>query len=488
MDLIQLYTHILVALGHQIDTNGNVRTLGIEADASDAVPTAIEGKSLVLPTPAYRQLGRWNEFVAFHPLSESILRGESKVHKWLRERMCERIAFVGATTILALLEAAADPNCHAAFTEQERGVLSILSEVDSKTVTDFGKVVQALASGGMFRFVNLYVTRKGDLMVTDASGQSVQTTFNRTAYVTFPFMDELRNSDYVVCGVKMRKRDIAMLQQLMMSMFPGCENTNHYSFGTNSMVAPHFHAMLLAFINVYNPLNTFAWLYRRLLDGIPNIFVDLNWTQNVAQIDQYVNAIVALPDNEGDGGPADGTSQGRATNPIANIPSQPVFTSNIGQPASPAVAPMNMALPGALPAAPQPVIAPLAPGATGQVIPGVTPLGQPLKDGVVAKNQQRMSEWQNAQQQYVAAAQMAGGFQGFAPVQQAQPMMMQPQPPMMMQAPMYGQPMMMAPQMMMQAPMMMPQAPMMQQGFPPVGMAPAGYSFQQPQMNMMGRV
>ena len=47
-------------------------------------------------------------------------------------------------------------------------------------------------------------------------------------------------------------------QQLMHSIFPGCERENHFSYGTNSMVAPHFHSLLLAFINVYNPLNTFA--------------------------------------------------------------------------------------------------------------------------------------------------------------------------------------------------------------------------------------
>lgn len=491
MDLLSLYTAILVALGHSVDTNGNVATLGLEANGSDSIQTAIGGKPLVLPTQNYRQLGRWDQFTAFHPMSENILRGESKVHAWLRERMCERITFVASTLILALLEAAADRSTHAMFTEMERGVLQILSEVDEKTVDAFGKVIQSISNGGMHRFINIFVTRRGDLSVANPDGTFGTATFNRVAYVTFPIMDELRSDSYTVCGVKMRKRDIAMIQQLMHSIFPGCERENHFSYGTNSMVAPHFHSLLLAFINVYNPLNTFAWTYRRLLDGIPNIFVDLKWVEHASSIDRYVNSIVSLPENEGEGGPTETNTIAQPTPTFAGIPQQPVFAPSA--PVSPAVPPVQMA-----PVSPAvaPLSTPTMPGfaATGPTPPpaqytGIQPIGKPV-NGIVQQTQQRANDMQQMQQQMYAAMQQQG--YAFPAVGQA-PMAMAPVMPMMvpqmqMMPGMAPQMQMMYPNGMM--PVMQPQQ-MMQMGFAPVGMTPAPYTFQQPQaagINMGGRV
>ena len=494
MDLTSLYTCILVALGHSVDSNGNVSTLGLEANGSDAIQTAIGGKPLVIPTHAYRQMGRWDQFIAFHPMSENILRGESKVHAWLRERMCERITFVASTLIIALLEAAADRSTHAMFTEQERGVLQILSECDHKTVDAFGKVIQAISSGGMHRFINIFVTRRGDLSVANPDGTFSTSTFNRVAYVTFPIMDELRNDNYRVCGVKMRKCDVLMIQQLMHNIFPGCDRDNHFSYGTNSMVAPHFHALLLAFVNVYNPLNVFAWTYRRLLDGIPNIFVDMKWVEDAASIEKYVNSIVSLPDNEGEGGPSETNTVAQpqpsfAGGPVG-IPQQPVFAST----ASPAVAPVHAMQPSPAVA---PMSAPTTPvfSAAGPTPPptnpsggyAIQPIGRPI-NGVVSQTQQRAQEMQQAQQQMFAQMQQQG-FGGFPAV--GQPMVAMQQP--MVQMPMMGMPM--VPQMMpmmggMMNPMMMGMQPMMQTGFAPVGMTPAPYTFQQqPQtINMGGRV
>ena len=88
MELLDIYKSILKFAGLEADAQGYVRLMG--DDSKDQF--LVNGKALVLPTDEQLQTMNTAQKMAFHPLAESTIRGESLVIQKLKDAINKAIA------------------------------------------------------------------------------------------------------------------------------------------------------------------------------------------------------------------------------------------------------------------------------------------------------------------------------------------------------------------------------------------------------------
>ena len=79
MDLLELYTAIVESAGWNVNSEGFVTAF--------KGPVEIAGKQMVMPTKKILRNPDWDNHIAFHPMSENVMRGESAVLFELRNQM-----------------------------------------------------------------------------------------------------------------------------------------------------------------------------------------------------------------------------------------------------------------------------------------------------------------------------------------------------------------------------------------------------------------
>ncbi len=446
MTILEYYQKLIESMGYVVNDNGDVL---FETSKGEMSPIRIDGKALVLPTKEFQNKPDWNAKVAFHPLSESIARGESeviqKLQDMIRVQMWKQYTSVGET----LLVMAANDTPKGGLTAAQTKILSVLADADEKTVKAFGSIISrsttAIEEGEDRRILNLYLRRGGT-----ANGER----YSRQCVVSFPLYEAIcaaeDSKDRKVFGVELRVKDIKVLKALHEVMLPGSD-TGAYNYGTTASIAPYFVSLMGAYVNMANQLNNVLKPFMRLTKSVKPI--DTSWDVG-DDLKQYRAMIPPMPYNEGHDvfGKQEATPQPVAQQPAIQPPSM-----NLNQPAAPAPAQQPQYQPPAAPTHPP------------KVKPEST--GNGLKWGSLPLGQQQM--------------QMQMGMQ--------QPMgMMQPQMPMQM--PMQGGVMMQSPYqagMMQPQPMMnpwQPQMPLMANGMPqppmPQPTQPQQQQQFQPQMGM----
>ena len=227
--LVDLYKAILVSMGCVIEDEM------VSFSAPDGnIPITIDNKRLVIPTTDVLRASRWNEWIAFHPICESVVRGESPVLK--RTRVIANLRLNTVLTILLqeLLGIAADVSRHSQLSPGQLAMLSEIPDASQKTVDALDKVLDAVSSEGSKTLVSIYLKRGG---VIDKQ------KYRRSAIVTFPILEELESETSEVYGVKMSKKDKATLRALFNWIIPKAavgETSMEYSYGSSSDVAPYF--------------------------------------------------------------------------------------------------------------------------------------------------------------------------------------------------------------------------------------------------------
>ena len=281
---VELFSAILKSLGLVIDGSG-----GISMPLNDSnIPIVINERRLVLPTQEVLATYNASAQVAFQPLGESVLRGESEVIRRLRELVWMRVNRVLAEVldVVALNASTVD----ATLRPDQVKLTSMLPNADESLVKSLDKILKKIKPGTDFELVRIYLKRNGRVGTTD---------YKRLASVSFPIMDQLNSHDDMVWGVKVRKRDKAQLRDLMLHLLPNCETEHGYSYGSNSPTAPYFDALIHAFYNVLKPLNTTTYLFRKQLD-IGEIHSNMDWIDACKDLSIYRSILPVLSGNDGD--------------------------------------------------------------------------------------------------------------------------------------------------------------------------------------------
>lgn len=327
MDIIQLYRSILESLGLQVDEAGMVSMLLDD----EPYPCTVGDKRLVLPTQKLLRSGDWAGKIAFHPISENVLRGESPVLKKLRVLINHRLTEVISVLLTELMEIAANTAYHDKLTPTQSEFLSYVKDADAKTVKSLNNVLKSISTTGDKRLVSIYLKRGGKW-----KGEK----YSRVAVASFPIMDEFETPDQSIFGVKLeRKRDKKTIESLFKFLIPDANDLEEYSYGTNSLTAPYFHALCHSYLKVARQLNKITRRFRRHLDNPEALMISTDWESAIDNVSEYRDLIPTLEGN-------DGVVVGEEEVPAIQTPAQ-VAPPLQGRPAGYPVAPTAPVVPTA---------------------------------------------------------------------------------------------------------------------------------------------
>jgi hypothetical protein len=292
--LLEFYMQVLATVNIKpVDDLGQLSYISPD-DASDITAAAVKGKRLVLPTrEALRIPEFWESHVAFHPLSENFLNGESPVLAKLKAMINLKLGAVTAELMSWLVSYAAD-------TERQNSgnvsagaskYLKLVPNIKQVTAERFSDIIKKSSGSNDKRFVNLYLKRGGDLL--DSRYQWVCTA-------TFPFRHELEGEEPKVFGVKISKKDQESLKALFDYILPGNDEIATYSAGSKIKSACKFDATLRAFANIAERLNEVIQLHKKIIPTYKDLKIDTDWILTLQDLDKLSEVVPALPFNEGE--------------------------------------------------------------------------------------------------------------------------------------------------------------------------------------------
>lgn len=285
--LLEFYKQFSASIGIVYDEHGFASTV----KGQDTTPVTIENRRLVLPLPAHLKASNWEAVVAFHPLCESIVRGESEVFGYIRERVLRRLNAAIMVLVSELTKMAADADGMANLTDNQVQILSSFGKLDDRSVTDIGDLIVKCAQKGNGSLINIYVRR--DDKVADKR-------YRRVAVTSLPLLDALDKT--TVYGVQLRQGDRRFLRSLFTAILPQCDIEDQYSRGSNADVAPYFDVLIHAYKAVMDPLNSMIWTFRKPLADWAGARAPTDWYDGYMDAVRESNLIPALPLNIGKGG------------------------------------------------------------------------------------------------------------------------------------------------------------------------------------------
>lgn len=286
----KFYRPFIAAAGMVVDDEGVIRYK--VGDVS--VNIAFDGKPMVLPTAERLRGGALAGSVAFHPLSENIIRGESPVLRKLRTVLVTRLSNVASMLMLRMVEIAVDVDYQAKLKASEADFLTTLPKADVKLFNTMVKIVNAITPDKDYRFLRIFFKR---------GGMYQGDKYARVAITTFPIVDALFDDSSELFGCKLRKTDKTQLQDLLTFLVPDSkEPTEAYNCGSNSKTAPYFDALVGTFVKVATALNKHTKALKKHLEDYDELYIDTSWVEQLKNLDALSLEIPALPGNEGDVG------------------------------------------------------------------------------------------------------------------------------------------------------------------------------------------
>lgn len=289
MDLISLYKAILASLNITASPEG-LLTLQME---DNEFPATIDGKRLVLPTRDVLRAGNWDNLMAFHPLSENPLRGESQVIDMLRRAAGLRCSLVLTDLMQEFAYLGRDTGRHKTIPPKAADVLSAVQGVDEKFVATLVKILERQEPAGANRLMSIYLKRGGTYRGEKAA---------RVAVVDFPILDQIEEEEEIF-GVKLRKKDYEILKSLFLYILPDSDDRETYSAPSTSMTAPYFDALMRGFVKVADQLNAVVrthWdMLKTRFDNPESLLIDTSWIVHFNDLSEFDGQIPALDGNQG---------------------------------------------------------------------------------------------------------------------------------------------------------------------------------------------
>lgn len=314
---------VLAAMRYSVDDQGLISTMG---PTGKPQPATIDGRRLVLPTPEWLRRGFGEDYVAFHPLSESLSRkGTSPVLQHMQRNARAVLAHYFIYLSQQLLAVAADPGLHKDLPTEAKDYLIKVADADKKLVQAFDKLVMAAVKKN--RLITVYLKNGGTY-----DGKKV----NRLAVIRFPLLELLDGEDNNVLGVELRPKQRKTLSNLLRFIVPFGDSPEEYSAGSNNRVAPYLHAFLHAYLKIGKQFNRIIHRYAKPM-ALPIKELPLYSEETLSKMSEWVDEIPSQRFNEG--GVDETDEEGNAPPPSAPAVTQPT------QPATTAVTVTNQPAP-----------------------------------------------------------------------------------------------------------------------------------------------
>ena len=308
MDITTLYK----PLGH--DAGWSFDEKGVTQTKMTGVTTTIkvDNKVLTLPTSEFLRNPDWKEFVAFHPLCENNLRGESQVLRTLRNWWMIRLNGAFVALLEGLITIAADTDGHKRLGAKASEFLSVVKGADEKTVKAMNKILDVACTSVETRLVSCYLKRGGEWQGD---------RYNRVCVIDFPVLSAIDVQKQTIFDAKVaRKGDFNEIQALIkwvLGLDPQKEvpTENPYTQGTNDMTAPYLTSFLSSMYLLGKRINHLVKLYKKHIPDLAEFEYDLSWHEHVPNFKQLSNLLPAYEGNVGV------VPKDESTGEVANAPS-----------------------------------------------------------------------------------------------------------------------------------------------------------------------
>lgn len=287
--LIRLYESVLAAAGLVANKEGLI-SMDLDGIHTPCTVGKDPAKRLVLPLPEVLANPNWQTTIAFHPMSESLLRGESEVLRKLKALLMVRI--LGVTTELAtqLMAIAVNVDAQKKLTPDQHEFLSQVGAVSENTFKDLTKIIESLGIDKN-QLCNMYLKR---------AGQWKGKGYSRVAVTTFPLIEQLGSQGKDVFHMSLHsQKNKKAIKALFDYILPEAGDVDKYSFGTNSDVAPYFHAMMSSFAKIAKQLNSTTRKFKKHLDDADKLLINVDFDKDLNDLGKFRDLIPSLTGNEG---------------------------------------------------------------------------------------------------------------------------------------------------------------------------------------------
>ena len=307
MNLLTTYEHMLNLGGLIVSPDGLVSVALSDKNMPALINVKEDNgyveKRLVLPTKQQLQLeGGWDRRIAFHPLKENLFTGESKVVEYLRKAINFRFNQVIQELIDQSLVYASSTEYHKKLNSDQLSLLEAVKEADQTMINNFRKILkQVKPTDTKNSFVSIYLKKLGKI-----NGENYACVGN----VTFPFYNELINSEKEFHGVKLRKNDFACLQRILEFIIPNIGVKEYYNVGISESIVPFAECLIRLTNKLGNELNKVTTLLYKKSTHIPKEERDLIYNllyfndehmpvfDNIDSLLPEIRLIPQLPGNE----------------------------------------------------------------------------------------------------------------------------------------------------------------------------------------------
>lgn len=313
--LLNHYSAMLRSLGVHIDENA--MAYATNAGSNKQTPITVENRRLILPTELALRTPNWDEQIAFHPFSESLIRGQSQIIHWLTERISLKLNMLTTVIVGKLIELCADGSAQEGLTSDQLKVISDLGDANDKTCENFEKLTKSIIKGDT-SWIHIYLRH---------SGKRGTDTYARYARVTFPIYEDLVNDNETIGGVRgLRAKDKKLLINIMRYLFENIEEKDEYSYGSNSKSAPYYHALINSYAQVARAINRVMYKFRKELGDVAQARMGVDeFIDTFDEAAAMANTIGAMKFNIGEGG--QGTGEGDVK--VVNIKDEPTTTDAV---------------------------------------------------------------------------------------------------------------------------------------------------------------
>lgn len=282
-ELVSFYGAILETAGLHIVDGVVHQHLPDDGD----VPVTVSKKTLVLPTDHWLGETDIQNIQYFHPISENVIRKESTVFKFIR-----RLVVINSTSVILelmqdLIHILSNKDTHSTLDPiTQLPLLRCAPEADKDFSEKFEKIIDKIDPTGETAFLSAVILRGKSLKDKD---------YTRIAKISFPLLHALENPEgNQVFGVKLRKKDISGLINLIYYILPDLKSDSEfYSTGSRSGVAPSLHALLSSYAKLIQAVNVVKRAFGK--DEIA-----LDWLDDLTNLADFKGLIPKLPGNDGE--------------------------------------------------------------------------------------------------------------------------------------------------------------------------------------------
>lgn len=284
---LQLYTQVIESLGLTIEGD---MVMSPEENGPQPVFCGSKHRRVVLPTKAVLKNTDWDKHVAFAPLGENTLRGESEIIHFLSTVIKVRLNVRLAEIIAGLTQLCAEEGLHAQFSPEQSELLSVMTVPDKSLRDSLRLMLEKIdVDKHDTSLVSFNLKRRGH-----HDGKQ----YDRLCNMSFTLM-EADPKDKRLLGKAMRVADVNNLQSLHKFILPGSDVPGHYSGATNSKVAPYFVALLQGYVNVQSQLNKIVELFGELCPPLKDSYADVKFTKFFDKLMELREELPVLEGNEG---------------------------------------------------------------------------------------------------------------------------------------------------------------------------------------------